>query len=129
MTGFTSTRVWREARGIPRALERTLAEARGFDDVATLVAAEDVRRVVATGNGAALYVAHALWLASLEGQSGFETVVVPAGLLASGRFAWREGDRLVVVSSSGELRDAVEALKTDHPAWVDAYYATARVTE
>jgi fructoselysine-6-P-deglycase FrlB-like protein len=110
-SGFTETRLWREARGIPRALERTLAEARGFDDVAGLVAAEDVRRVIVAGNGAALYVAHALWLASLEGESGFELVVVPAGVLASSRFAWREGDRLVVVSSSGELRDAVEALE------------------
>jgi fructoselysine-6-P-deglycase FrlB-like protein len=115
VAGFTRTRVWREARGIPRALERTLAEARGFDDVAAFVAAGDVRRVIVTGNGAALYVAHALWLASLEGQSGFEIVVVPAGVLASGRFGWREGDRLVVVSSSGELRDAVEALEAGAP--------------
>jgi fructoselysine-6-P-deglycase FrlB-like protein len=125
VAGFTRTRVWREARGIPRALERTLAEARGFDDVAALVAAEDVRRVIATGNGAALYVAHALWLASLEGESGFETVAVPAGLLASGRFAWRESDRLVVVSSSGELRDAVEALEAGAPRPYAAVTANA----
>src|SRR5688572_8883986 len=91
-SGFTQTRLWREARGIPRTLERTLAEARGFDEVAALVAAEDVRRVIATGNGAALYVAHALWLASLEGRTPFEIVAVPAGVLASSRFAWREGD-------------------------------------
>ena len=109
------TRVWREARGIPRALERTLAEARGFDDVVALVAAQNVRRVIVSGNGAAFYVAHALWLASLEGESGFELVAVPAGVLASSRFAWREGDRLVVVSSSGELRDAVEALEGGAP--------------
>ena len=34
---------------------------------------------------------------------------MPAGLLASG-FRWRDGDLPLVVSSSGELRDAIEAL-------------------
>jgi fructoselysine-6-P-deglycase FrlB-like protein len=124
--GFTQTRLWREARGIPRALERTLAEARGFDDVAALIAAEDVRRVIVAGNGAALYVANAFWLASLEGESGFELVAVPAGVLASSRFAWREGDRLVVVSSSGELRDAVEALEAGAPRPYAAVTANER---
>lgn len=113
--GLTATRLWQEARGIPGALERTLVEARGFDDVAALITADGVRRVIATGNGAALYVAHALWLASLEDESGLELVAVPAGILASGRFAWRPGDRLLVVSSSGELRDALEALERGAP--------------
>jgi fructoselysine-6-P-deglycase FrlB-like protein len=107
--------LWQEARAIPSALERTLGEARGFDDVAALITADGVRRVVATGNGAALYVAHALWLASLEEESGFELVAVPAGVLASGGFEWRAGDRLLVVSSSGELRDALEALEQGAP--------------
>jgi fructoselysine-6-P-deglycase FrlB-like protein len=125
-SGFTQTRLWREARGIPRALERTLTEARGFDDVAALIAAEDVRRVIVAGNGAALYVAHAQWLASLEGETEFELVAVPAGVLASSRFAWREGDRLVVVSSSGELRDAVEALEAGAPRPYAAVTANER---
>jgi glucosamine--fructose-6-phosphate aminotransferase (isomerizing) len=125
-SGFAQTRLWREARGIPRALERTLAEARGFDEVAALIAAKDARRVIVAGNGAALYVAHALWLASLGGESGFELVAVPAGVLASGRFAWREGDRLVVVSSSGELRDAVEALEGGAPRPYAAVTANER---
>jgi fructoselysine-6-P-deglycase FrlB-like protein len=111
---------------MPRALERTLAEARGFDDVAALIAAEDVRRVIVAGNGAALYVAHALWLASLEEDPGFEVVAVPAGVVASSRFAWREGDRLVVVSSSGELRDAVEALEAGAPRPYAAVTANER---
>ena len=113
--GLADTRLWREARGIPAALERTLDEARGVDDVAALIAADDVRRVIATGNGAALYVAHAVWLASLERVAGPELLAVPAGVLASGRFAWREADRLLVISSSGELRDAVEALEAGAP--------------
>jgi fructoselysine-6-P-deglycase FrlB-like protein len=125
-SGFTQTRLWHEARGIPGALERTLAEARGFDDVVALVAADDVRRVVVAGNGAALYVAHALWLASLEAESRFELVAVPAGVLASSRFAWREGDRLVVVSSSGELRDAVETIEAGAPRPYAAVTANER---
>jgi fructoselysine-6-P-deglycase FrlB-like protein len=78
------------------------------------------------GNGAALYVAQALWLASLEEDGGFEVVAVPAGVLASSRFAWREGDRLVVVSSSGELRDAVEALEGGAPRPYAAVTANER---
>jgi fructoselysine-6-P-deglycase FrlB-like protein len=78
------------------------------------------------GNGAALYVAHALWLASLEEDGGLEVVAVPAGVLASSRFAWREGDRLVVVSSSGELRDAVEALEGGAPRPYAAVTANER---
>ena len=123
---LTSTRLWQEARGIPGALERTLGEARGFDDVAALIAADGVRRVVATGNGAALYVAHALWLASLEDESPFDLVPVPAGILASGRFAWRPGDRLLVVSSSGQLRDVLEALERGAPRPYAAITAAER---
>lgn len=114
VSGLTETRLWREARGVPSALERTLGQASGFDEVAALLGAPEVRRIVATGNGAALYVAHALWLASLEG-GATELLAVPAGLLSSGRFGWRNGDRLLVVSSSGELRDAVEALEAGAP--------------
>jgi fructoselysine-6-P-deglycase FrlB-like protein len=114
VSGLAETRLWREARGAPAALERTLGEASGFDDVAALLGGPDVHRVVATGNGAALYVAHALWLASLEG-GAMELFAVPAGLLSSGRFGWRNCDRLLVVSSSGELRDAVEALEAGAP--------------
>jgi fructoselysine-6-P-deglycase FrlB-like protein len=122
-SGLLQTRLWREARGIPGALERTLEEAQGFDDVAALIAADDVRRVIATGNGAALYVAKTLWLVSLEGQAGFELLAVPAGVLASGRFAWREGDRFLIVSSSGELRDGVGALEAGAPRPYAAFTA------
>jgi fructoselysine-6-P-deglycase FrlB-like protein len=128
MSAFTQTSLWREARGIPLALELTLAEARGFDDVAALVGAKEVRRVIVAGNGAALYVAYALWLASLEGKTAFEIVAVPAGVLASSRFAWREEDRFVVVSSSGELRDAIEALEVGAPRPYAAVTANARST-
>lgn len=128
MMTLAATRLWSEARGIPGAVDRTLADARGFDDVAGLLTGGDVRRVVATGNGAALYVAHALWLASLEQDLPFELVPVPAGLLGSGRFAWRKGDRLLVVSSSGELRDAIEALAAGAPRPYAAITANERST-
>jgi fructoselysine-6-P-deglycase FrlB-like protein len=111
----TRTRLWQEARGIPTALHRTLGDARGFEDAARLLADAEVRRIVVTGNGAAFYVAQALWLVALEGAAGPEIAAVPAGLLATRRFAWRPGDRLLVVSSSGELRDAIEAIEAGAP--------------
>jgi len=111
-----ATQVWAEALGLPEALERTITDARGFDEAAALLGGPAVRRIVATGNGASYYVAHALWLASLASRpAGLpEVVALPAGLLARG-FSWREGDRLLVVSSSGRLRDAIEALEAGAP--------------
>ena len=41
-------------------------------------------------------------------------VAAPAGLLARGSFRWRDGDVLLAFSSSGEMRDVIEAL--DHGA-------------
>jgi fructoselysine-6-P-deglycase FrlB-like protein len=121
-----ATRLWREARGVPLAVERTLHEARGFDEVASFFAGAG--RVIATGNGAALYVVHALWLASLEEAKAAQILVVPAGLLTSGRFAWRDGDRLLAVSSSGELRDVVEAVEAGAPRPYAAVTANERST-
>ena len=112
---LNETQLWREARGIPAALQRTLTGSRGFDDVATLLTDRDVRRVIVTGNGAALYVAEALWLASLDGEAPVELQAVPAGLVRSGRVGRRPGDRLLVISSSGELRDVIEALAEGLP--------------
>jgi fructoselysine-6-P-deglycase FrlB-like protein len=106
------TGLWRDVTEIPDALASTLSSANsGFEDVARLLRRDGVSRVVASGNGAAYYVAHALWLASLDSPaSAPQVVALPAGLLASGRFAWREGDLLMAISSSGEFRDVVEVL-------------------
>lgn len=104
------TRIWQDALELPEALQTTLDRGQGFAETAALLAREGVRRIVATGNGAAYYVAHALWLASLAGKpAAAEVVAVPGGLVADGRFAWRPGDVLLAVSSSGEFRDLVEA--------------------
>src|SRR4051812_9346611 len=109
---------------LPDALAATLEARDGFDEVASLLGADDVRRIVATGNGAAYYVAVALWLASLEGRAGPELVAVPSGLVARGAFVWRPGDALLAVSSSGEFRDLVEAVDAGAPSPYAAITAT-----
>ena len=108
------TGLWRDVAELPSSLAATLDGA-GIDDVAALLGADGVRRVVASGNGAAYYVAVALWLASLEGPTGPEVVAAPSGLLARRSFAWRPGDVLLAVSSSGEFRDLVEAVDAGVP--------------
>jgi fructoselysine-6-P-deglycase FrlB-like protein len=108
--GLEKTGIWQDTRELPESLAATLDAAEGFDGVAALLGRPGVRRVVVTGNGASYHAAHALWLAALESErSPAEVVAVPAGLLARGAFRWRDGDALLGVSSSGELRDLVEA--------------------
>lgn len=113
---------------LPSSLAATVDARDGVDDVAALLGARGVRRIVASGNGAAYYVAVALWLASLESPGGPELVPVPSGLLARGTFAWRDGDVLLAVSSSGEFRDLVEAVDADAPAPYAAVTASAGST-
>lgn len=107
-----ATEIWTDARGIPEAVRDTLSDAKGFDEVVDVLREAGVRRLVASGNGASYYVAMALWLASLEsGSAPCEVVAVPGGLIAKGRFAWREGDALLAISASGEFRDVIEAIE------------------
>jgi fructoselysine-6-P-deglycase FrlB-like protein len=107
----SQTALWREASAIPDALARTVEEADGFGEVAAFLSEPGFERVVVTGNGAALYASYALWTAALASEAPrAEVVVVPAGLLAAGTARLRAGDRLLAVSSSGELRDVVELL-------------------
>jgi fructoselysine-6-P-deglycase FrlB-like protein len=122
--GWRETHLWRETR----ALRTTVAERTGVREVAALLGDAGVRRVVATGNGAAYYAAVALWLASLECARGPEVVALPAGLLARGRFRWRSGDALLAISSSGEMRDVIEALDAGVPGPVAAITATPTAT-
>ncbi len=122
-TGF-----WRDVVELPSSIQATIDEGSGVGEVATLLGAERVRRVVASGNGAAYYVAVALWLASLESRRGPEVVAVPSGLLARGAFAWRPGDVFLAVSSSGEFRDLVEAVDAGAPAPYAAVTANAGST-
>jgi fructoselysine-6-P-deglycase FrlB-like protein len=110
------TGLWADTREIPVAVARTVEAADGFAEVADLLGRPQVRRVVASGNGASYYAASALWLASLVGPDGPEVVSVPAGLLARDAFRWRDGDVLLAFSSSGELRDLLEALDGRAPS-------------
>lgn len=122
------TGLWRDVTELPESLAATVDDPEGAREVAALLGAEGVRRVVTSGNGAAYYVALALWLASLEGRPGPEVVAVPSGLLARGRFAWREGDLLLAVSSSGEFRDLIEAIDAGAPMPYAAITANAGST-
>jgi fructoselysine-6-P-deglycase FrlB-like protein len=106
---FSETGLWADVRELPGALSATLDAATGVAEAAELLRRSDVRRIVATGNGAAYYVAHALWLAALEGAApGPPIVAVPCGVVVRERFAWQPGDAVLAVSSSGEFRDVVE---------------------
>lgn len=112
------THLWRETRALPQTLAR-LAES-DTELAASLLGSPAVQRVVVTGNGAAYYAAVALWLASLEHDGGPEVVAVPAGLVARGAFRWRTTDALLAVSTSGEMRDVIEALDAGVPGPVVA---------
>jgi glucosamine--fructose-6-phosphate aminotransferase (isomerizing) len=104
---YRDTGLWADVRELPGALARTLEAADGIADAAAVLRGAD--RIVATGNGAAYYVAHALWLASLEGAAaGPPIVAVPCGIAVRERFRWADGDAILAVSSSGEFRDVVE---------------------
>jgi fructoselysine-6-P-deglycase FrlB-like protein len=118
------TGLWQDVSELPESLAATITARDGVEDVAALLGSEGVRRIVATGNGAAYYVAVALWLASLEGGAGPEVVAVPSGLVAHGAFGWRPGDALLAVSSSGEFRDLVEAIDMGAPLPYAAITAT-----
>src|SRR4051795_1340026 len=67
---FPGTGLWADVRELPEALGDTVAAADGVEAAAGLLRGARVERIVATGNGAAYYVAHALWLAALESRGG-----------------------------------------------------------
>ena len=115
--GFQDTGLWADVREMPGPLATTLDARAGVAEAAALLRDDRVRRIVATGNGAAYYVAHALWLASLEAEAdGPPIVAVPCGVAVRGGFRWREGDAVLAVSSSGEFRDVVEIARAARDA-------------
>lgn len=114
--GATASGLWQDVLELPSSLAATLEQRDGFIDAVDLVSGSGARRLVISGNGAAYYVAIALWLASLGGEApGPEVCAVPSGLVARGQFAWRPGDLFIAVSSSGEFRDLVEAVDAGVP--------------
>jgi len=113
----------------PSTVTTTVAAADGFDDVAALLTAPEVRRVVVTGNGAQWHVALALSLAWMHVPAPpVELIAVPGGLVARGAFPWRDGDRLLALSSSGEFRDVIEAIASGAPRPMAAITANAGST-
>ena len=129
MTTRIGTGLWDDLVLTPGTVTATTAAADGFDDVAALLTAPDVRRVIVTGNGAQWHVALALWLAWMEvPEPPVEVLAVPGGLVARGAFAWRHGDRLLALSSSGEFRDVIEAIQHGAPRPIAAITANAHST-
>ena len=66
---FRETGLWADVRELPERSGRHGATPRRGRRGGRAAAPGGVERIVATGNGAAYYVAHALWLASLEGDA------------------------------------------------------------
>ena len=129
MTARADTGLWADLLLTPGTLTRTAADAEGFDDVAALLTAPGVRRVVVSGNGAQWHVALALALAWMHvPEPPVDVVAVPGGLLARGAFPWRAGDRLLALSSSGEFRDLIEAIEGGAPRPIAAITANAGST-
>ena len=125
----TNSGLWADLELTPGTLTATITRAEGFDHVAALLTAPDVRRVIVTGNGAQWHVALALWLAWLQvPQPPVEVLAVPGGLVARGAFPWRHGDRLLALSSSGEFRDVIEAIDAGAPRPIAAITANAGST-
>src|SRR5258708_37015356 len=97
------TGLWHDTRELPDSLAATLDARDGVAETASLLGAKGVRRIIASGNGAAYYVAMALWLASLASSSGPEELAEPRGLLARGEIRWRPGDAFLADSSLGQF--------------------------
>ena len=114
-SSYQATGLWLDVAELPELLQATLDQGQGFTDVADLLRGRGVGRIVITGNGASYHVALALWLTAIGGSAdGPRAMAIPAGLLLSGGFQRRPGDALLVVSSSGELRDIVEFTRSDN---------------
>lgn len=129
VTARTDTGLFTDLLRTPETVTATVANADGFDDVVALLTAPGVRRVVVTGNGAQWHVALALSLAWLHVQAPqVDLIAVPGGLVARGAFPWREGDRLLALSSSGEFRDVIEAIAAGAPRPIAAITANAGST-
>ena len=123
--GLEDSGLWLDTLEMPTMLAGVIAKKTGVADAVGALRGDDVRRIVATGNGAAWYVGQALYLASLAGEPGPELIAVPGGLVARGAFRFRPGDRLLAISSSGEFRDVIEAIEHGAPRPVIALTANA----
>ncbi|HYO18336.1 MAG TPA: hypothetical protein VES02_06685 [Dermatophilaceae bacterium] len=117
-TVLASSAMWTEALSIPDVLADLLDDTPDVEQVARVLAGGS--RIVATGNGAAFYAAQAMALEAWASPSSRNDVVaVPAGVISSGSWQWRDGDVALVFSSSGELRDVAALVPHGMPSsWV-----------
>lgn len=113
-TSLVDTELWRETVALPEVVDGVRAAFAEPDDELTgaLAHLRGARRIVVTGNGAAAYAGLAMESAARL-VDGPAVAYVPAGILAAGDFAWREGDVTLVISASGELRDTVSLVRDD----------------
>lgn len=118
---LVGTGLWQDTVEVPESLSRTIdalasdAGPDGASEQLRRLVSNGARRLLVTGNGAAYYASLALWTAALRGPlAGVEVVPVPAGLFAGRHVHTGAGDVLLIVSSSGELRDLIEALPDLH---------------
>jgi glucosamine--fructose-6-phosphate aminotransferase (isomerizing) len=104
------TALWQDATHLPPVLADVVRRAAdgGLSDLATLLAG---RRIVAVGNGAAHYAGLAMQAAAWSVPSAVEVVAVPAGVVLTGGFSWRPNDVPLVISTSGKLRDVIDAIR------------------
>ncbi|MFV0452800.1 MAG: SIS domain-containing protein [Propioniciclava sp.] len=112
MTSLASTHLWRETAASPGVLTRLARRLTSTSPLAptAITLLSTARRIVITGNGAALYAGRVLESALRGTPAAPAAIAVEAGVIAAGALAWRDGDVVLVVSSSGELGDAVTLL-------------------
>ena len=133
---FQETGLWADVREMPgRAGRHPRRRATGIAEAAALLRDDGVRRIVATGNGAAYYVAHALWLASLEsggGRAADRRGAVRRRRRASA-FRWRAGRRrprgLLVGRVPRRGRDRRRAARGARPCVAITADATSSLAE
>lgn len=117
MPPLETTQLWQETAAAPRVLRRLgerLSAPLGLNP-SVLDHLRPARRIVITGNGAALYAGRVLSAALRTASKAPHAIAVETGVIAARALAWRPGDVLFVVSSSGELSDAVALLPDDLP--------------
>ncbi len=123
------TGLWRDVTELPSTLAETLDGDRGRErcrDAARGARRPPHRRE--RERRGVLRRGRPLARLARDASRGPEVVAVPSGLLARGAFAWRPGDVLLVISSSGEFRDLVEAVDAGAPAPYAAVTANAEST-
>jgi fructoselysine-6-P-deglycase FrlB-like protein len=129
MSSLTKTSLWSDTKRIPEVLSANLDRGDSLVHTLSQIGVDGAGRIVVTGNGASYYAAQTMAVAaSLGGRTGPEVFAAPAEWLVSPHFTWRADDRLIVVSTSGELKEAIVAMdSTPAPTMAITQDATSSV--